>query len=147
MLREAGLYAGDSDLSARLLAKAMELLTGGEYVFELLDFGGASPGTELLRTLSESPDTYLAHLRIKRGGMGDAYHSEMLSAVDWETYYLPGSAPGARGVHTANPWRGNGYTGRTYRSMGEIARWDIYRAEPTWRYYFNRNSDWGIARN
>lgn len=147
ILREAGLYTGDSDLSAHLLGRVMEVLTKGEYSFELLNLGGTSPDTGLLKELSESPDTYLAHLRIKRNGSGSAYHSEMLSSLDWDTYFLPGSAPGLRGVHTANPWRGNGYTGNTYRTAGEIARWDIYRAEPTWRYYFNRSSDWGLARN
>jgi hypothetical protein len=147
MLKEAGLYANDSDLSSRLLGRVMELLTKGEYRFDLLDLGGPSPNVELLKALSDSPDSYLAHLRIKREGGGAAYHSEMLSSLDWNVYYLPGSDPGVRGVRTANPWQGNGYTGRTYRTMDEIARWDIYKAEPTWRYYFNRRSDWGIARN
>jgi len=110
-------------------------LTGGEFRLELQTLKDGRPGAELLRAMEGAPETFLVHLRIGDEKDRKAYHSEALSSIDWGPGAATGDFSEIRGVHTANPWKGNNYTGRTWRSPGEIARWDIYKVVPNWTHY------------
>lgn len=132
--KEMGLYLGESDLSKELLGKLMGALTDGMYRFDLVSLPNGKPSQEMLQAIASSPEMYLAHLRIKKNGNGNAYHSELLSQLDWQQSYSAHQSS-ATGVFTANPWAGGGYTANTYRKMNEIARWDVYKVTPTWKYY------------
>ena len=134
-VRDAGLFLNDSDLSPGKLAEVVRYLTGGEFRLELQTLKDGRPGAELLRAMEGAPETFLVHLRIGDEKDRKAYHSEALSSIDWGPGAATGDFSEIRGVHTANPWKGNNYTGRTWRSPGEIARWDIYKVVPNWTHY------------
>jgi hypothetical protein len=138
LIKDSGLFLNQADLSKELLSDVMSSLTDGDYKFELLSLPDGQPSKALLKELADSSSMYLAHLRIKREGAKDAYHSEMLSSLEWKGSDVT--------VHTANPWKGSSYTGNTNRTMGEIARWDIYRVRPTWQYWSRNFHAKGIGR-
>jgi hypothetical protein len=118
----------EAELSNELMAKIMTLLAGGQYAVSLTQSGLPDPAQ--LWNLDQSNDMYLAHIRIKKDGTGGAYHSAMVSGIDY-TYDGDGKISGISAVHVANPWNGkSGFTGKTTYTMDQIARWDIFKANP-----------------
>jgi hypothetical protein len=142
-IKENNLYLNESDLSRERMAEIMTLLSGGEFVVELLNI--ETPTAQQLWDLTRSDDMYIAHVRIKKDGTGDGYHSEMVSGIDLTYMQKFGKGFerefGVGTIRTANPWNGDGntsFTAKTEYTMDQIARWDIFKVTPTLPYYKNR---------
>jgi len=73
---------------------------------------------------------YIAHLRIKKDGIDDGYHSVMVSDISYD-YDANNNIIGIKFVNVANPWNGSSFTGKTSYAISEIARWDIFKISPT----------------
>jgi hypothetical protein len=115
------------------MAKIMSRLSEGKYNVNLDKSGILDAAT--LANYGRSEDMYLAHIRIKKDGTGDGYHSEMVSNIEY-TYDDNGNITGISKVHTANPWNGgNSFTGKTSYKPDEIARWDVFKVVSNPNYY------------
>jgi hypothetical protein len=118
------LYLNESDLSNEKMAEIMTSLTGGQYNVKLVETG--SPDPARIYNYEQLNDMYLAHIRIKKDGTGDGYHSVMVSGIDY-AYDNSGNITGINSVNVANPWSGSSFTGKTSYTMDQIARWDIFK--------------------
>ncbi|MDR0585211.1 MAG: hypothetical protein LBG57_12835 [Treponema sp.] len=144
-IKENGLIhkGTESDLSNELMARIMNLLGEGAYTVSLEQTG--LPDAKQLWDLGRSNIKYLAHVRIKKEGTGSAYHSAMVSGIDY-TYDGEGNVTGIGAIHTANPWNGNSFSGKTTYTPDQIARWDIFKVASKPKVFtgpYNGNSsDW-----
>jgi hypothetical protein len=122
------LYNKDVLLSNELMAAIMTRFSGGKFNVSLVETGLPSPAR--LHEYGESDDMYLAHLRIKKDGTGEGYHSVMVSGINF-LYDKDGNVTGISSVEVANTWNDTSrFTGRTSYTMDQIARWDIFKAAP-----------------
>jgi hypothetical protein len=127
-IKENNLYLRESDLSNELMARIMTELSDGQYSVTLAENGLIDPAK--LYGYEQSNDMYLAHLRIKKDGTGDGYHSVMVSGIDY-AFDKNGNITGINAVNVANPWNSsNSFSGKTSYTMDQIARWDIFKVTP-----------------
>jgi hypothetical protein len=134
-IKENKLYLNESDLSRERMAEIMTLLSGGDFTVELMNI--TMPTAKQLIDFANSDDMYIAHIRIKKGGTGDAYHSAMVAGINFTPHML-GRPDSVKTVSVANPWQGNGnasFSARAEYTMSQIARWDIFKVKPTIQYH------------
>jgi len=125
------LFINESDLSNEKMAEIMTSLTGGQYTVKLVETGSPDPAS--IYNYEQLNDMYLAHIRIKKDGTGDGYHSAMVSGIDY-AYDSNGNITGINAVHVANPYSSDSFSGKTSYTMDQIARWDIFMVTQNRQY-------------
>jgi hypothetical protein len=137
-----GLSINRSELSKEIMAEVMTLLTGGEFKIKLhasRDDKKLFTPSELL-IMEDSKDMYFSHVRVKTGGL---IHSEMVSGIGYDV--SDGYRVGVKFIDTVNSWTGSGSTKLTATQITPdmISRWDVFKATPTYLYYYNQYKQLG----
>jgi hypothetical protein len=126
------LFVNGGELSNALMADIMSVLSGGEYKVELVFSKQGVPSILELLNYEQSKEMYFSHLRVKTEYL---MHSEMVAGIGYEMN--AGYRTGVKYIDTANSWGGNGETAlsMTRITPNMVARWDTFKATPTYLYY------------
>jgi len=118
----------DNLLSRDLMAAIMTAYTGGKYIVEYVIALGENPSIDTFSLVEASPESYLAHLRIRNPDITNAIiHSVMVAGIDYNTSET-GQILGVNTIYVANPLRpSNHFNTRTSYIMSEIIRWDFFK--------------------